>query len=342
MEDSLLKVSMDEGPRPHYWKDGIPRYNRRAEWHDYHSRCFYMITISRNEALSCPFCFITEKGRDATGRIIPDLALTEVGKIIFSQLYLMEQHFKEIKLLDNVVMPDHVHAVIYVRTLFEKGLGAAINFFKGGCTRRLREVDSEFAESGLSLFSLGYHDRIVTREGMLDRLRNYVSENPRKYLIKRKKPDMFKSGHVLECKGRRWKIYGNFLLLREPDIVALIVSSKYSAEEKAEWMRRWGSTARNGGVLVSPFFSREEKELRNSFIEAGAAIIHLQLEGFPERFAPKGRYFDLCSEGRLLIIGEEIHTYKKIKLSRKAALELNDFAKWLSNAGSESWRILKA
>lgn len=335
-------MSCNDGTRPVYWRDGIPRNNRRAEWHDYSARCFYMITVSRNDEVKIPFCVISEKGKDAWGKLIPDLRLTEVGKIVFSQLYLMEQHFSEIKLLNNIVMPDHVHAVIYVRTHFAQGLGAAVNFFKGGCTRKLREVDAGFAESGISLFAKGYHDRIVTRKGMLDKLRNYVADNPRKYLIKRRKSDIFYSRHVLECRGRRWKIYGNFLVLREPEIAPLIVSSRYSAEERIEWFQRWETVARNGGVLVSPFFSKEEKEVRNAMIEKGAAIIHIQLEGFPERFAPQGHYFDLCEQGRLLIIGEEIHSYGKVQLTRGAAMKLNEFARWISNAGSEDWRIIKA
>lgn len=326
---------------PAYWREGIPCYNRRAEWHDYTSRCYYMVTVVRNKSWKSPFCIIRENGRDQRGCLRADLTLTATGKIIFSQLYDMERHFEEVWLWGNVVMPDHVHAIIFVQRKFELGLGAAVNYFKGSCTRRLREVDTQFALAGISLFSDGYHDRIVTRKGMLARLRNYVLENPVRYIIKRRKPDMFTSGHILECRGRRWRIYGNFLLLKEPDKAPLIVSSRYDEEERLSWMRRWQSVARNGGVLISPFYGEKEKALRNDFIEAGAAIIHLQAEGFPERFAPKGGYFRLCEERRLLIIGEEVYSMKKFKLSRQTALELNEFARWLSEAASDEWKIVK-
>lgn len=318
--------------RPAYWKDGIPCNNRRAEWHDYSSRCFYMITVVRNDEWKAPFCIISEKGRNQQGRLIADVSLTDTGKIVFSQLYEMERHFEEVKLLDNVVMPDHVHAVIFIRTRFEQGLGAAINFFKGGCTRTLRKMDPSFASREISLFSKGFHDRIVTREGMLQRLRNYVFENPVRFLIKRRNPGMFRSQHIIECEGRRWRIYGNFLLLKEPEKAPLIVSRKYSPAQKEEMMKRWQSVTRSGGVLVSPFYGPEEKKLRNEFIDKGAAIIHIQAEGFPERFSPKGKYFSLCEEGRLLIIGEEIYSMKKFELSRKVALALNDFARWIADA----------
>lgn len=330
----------EEERRPAYWRDGIPCFNRRAEWHDYTSRCFYMVTIVRNEAWKSPFSTIRENGRDQRGRLIADLTLTDTGQIIFNQLCEIERKFEEVWVWDKVVMPDHVHAVIFVQREFEKGLGAAINFFKSGCTRRLREADHLFADKGISLFEKVYHDRIVTREGMLTNLRNYVSENPVRYLIKRRKPEMFTSQHILECRGRRWRIYGNFLLLKEPEKAPLIVSSRYSDKEKEYWYRRWNSVARNGGVLVSPFYSKDEKTLRNDLIETGAAVIHIQAEGFPDRFAPKGKYFSLCEEGRLLIIGEEIYSMKKNKLTRSTALKLNDFARWIADAAPDDWKII--
>lgn len=327
--------------RPAYWRDGIPSYNRRAEWHDYTSRCFYMITIVRSELWKAPFSTIRENGKNQRGAPIADLTLTDTGKIIFSQLYEIERHFEEVWVWDKVVMPDHVHAVIYVQKKFEQGLGAAVNFFKGGCTRRLREADLLFAEKGIGIFSKGYHDRIVTREGMLQNLRNYVSENPVRYLIKRKKPEMFTSQHILECRGRRWRIYGNFLLLKEPEKAPLIVSRHYSETEKKDWLKKWQSMARNGGVLVSPFYGPKEKTLRDSYIQEGAAIIHIQAEGFPERYAPKGKYFTLCEQGRLLIIGEEIYSMKKYELTRQKALELNNFARWIADSTEKEWKITK-
>ena len=40
----------------------------------------------------------------------------------------------------------------------------------------------------------------------------------------------------------------------------------------------------------------------NKAIETGARIIKLSDQGFEARFKPKGRDFDLCSEGRLLLL----------------------------------------
>lgn len=82
--------------RPAYWRDGIPSYNRRAEWHDYTSRCFYMITIVRSELWKAPFSTIRENGKNQRGAPIADLTLTDTGKIIFSQLYEIERHFEEV------------------------------------------------------------------------------------------------------------------------------------------------------------------------------------------------------------------------------------------------------
>lgn len=55
--------------------------------------------------------------------------------------------------------------------------------------------------------------------------------------------------------------YGNFLLLKNPDIAAVKVSRKDTPEILAAKMKDWAETIRGNGVLVSPFIKDEEKAL---------------------------------------------------------------------------------
>ena len=80
------------------------------------------------------------------------------------------------------------------------------------------------------------------------------------------------------------------------------VSRKYSPSELLARKRLWHKTILNDGVLVSPFINPNEKRVRDWSIENGGSLIYLTYKPFPEKFKPQGRMFDLCSEGRLLII----------------------------------------
>ncbi len=64
----------------------------------------------------------------------------------------------------------------------------------------------------------------------------------------------------------------------------------------------WLSDAAKGTVLVSPFISKSEKAIRVEAEDIGANIILITHEAFGERFKPAAHDFNLCSQGRLLII----------------------------------------
>lgn len=50
-----------------------------------------------------------------------------------------------------------------------------------------------------------------------------------------------------------------------------------------------------------------ENELRDKAIANGCSIILMHGNGFSDRYAPPQPYFDLCTQGRCLIIGEETY-----------------------------------
>lgn len=96
-----------------------------------------------------------------------------------------------------------------------------------------------------------------------------------------------------------------------------------TAEEKSRQCDRWLHIAANGGVLVSPFISREEKEILKRAEEAGGKIIIISNRYMGERFKPSGHEFELCEQGRLLILAPLELTGE---LTRSACLRMNFFA----------------
>lgn len=62
--------------------------------------------------------------------------------------------------------------------------------------------------------------------------------------------------------------------------------------------------------------------------------------GLPERFKPSGREFELCSEGRLLIIAPDFYQTRKVELKRDLCLHGNEIADKIAN-GAVDMRLLR-
>lgn len=87
----------------------------------------------------------------------------------------------------------------------------------------------------------------------------------------------------------------------------------------------WLYTAANGGILVSPFISPAEKEIRAAAEAAGGRIILITSEPMGERYKPSGHDFDMCEAGRMLIISAGISG----ELSRQSCMAMNAMARTL-------------
>ena len=91
-------------------------------------------------------------------------------------------------------------------------------------------------------------------------------------------------------------------------------------------------TILNDGILVSPFIHAEEKKIRDWAMDNGGVLIYIIHKRFPERYKPSGKLFELCSEGRVLIISyptniqEEEYIRNKGVPSRTLCEKMNDFA----------------
>lgn len=144
-------------------------------------------------------------------------------------------------------------------------------------------------------------------------------------MIKSNLKDYFGQPKIITLEGRDYIIYGNFFLLKNPVFSNVRFSSKFSAAELERRCREWEETIRCNGVLVSPFIHGKEKEYRDLAIENGASLIQFTRNPIGERFKPAGKYFDLCAEGRLLVIS----TYQGSQgatLSRAEAIAMNALA----------------
>jgi hypothetical protein len=83
-----------------------------------------------------------------------------------------------------------------------------------------------------------------------------------------------------------------------------------------------------GTVMVSPFISPGEKEIAGLVMDQDyGSLILIKPEGFPPLYKPSGAYFDLCAQGRLLVLSPFEYTGHKQTLTRDRCLQMNGWVK---------------
>lgn len=288
---------MNEKPanatKPAYWKETIHNQHRRAVWHNYYDRAVYMVTIGKHKG--CPD-FGSLKYTDPKDAHI---SLSPYGAVIKSQIDSTPDHNPQLKILDQVIMPDHVHILIQVMEPISKHFGDIIQAIKSASTSGIRKLTGS---RDMTVFEEGFHDRIVKNRTQLDTLYRYIRDNPRRLAVRRAHPEFFRRVNSMKIAGWECRVYGNFQLLDCPFREQVVVHRADTDAERADKRDRWLYTAANGGVLVSPFISPAEKAVRDEADQAGGRFILITNRQMEDRYKPSGRDFELCEAGRMLII----------------------------------------
>ena len=315
---------------------------RRMLDHDYYGRCIYMITIS------------VEGRRPLLGVLHtdgePSVEPTPLGQEVERCWYAISEFYPEVKALDFQLMPDHVHGLLFVKKEMEAHLGQVVNGFKVGCNRAYRRLvcpggvaaagagplHPKHPERGL-LFETGYNDSVLKGKGQLERMFQYMKDNPRRLAIKRMNPSLFRVVHELRIGNRVFAAIGNRWLLDWPVRLQVRCHNNTTprnleliAKQKAYFLQR----AEKGAVIVSPCISAGEKEIARAVLDAKRPLIVILENGFPPMYKPPGRYFEACAEGLLLMLAPWPYHTEKRTISRQQCLALNGMAEEIS---SEPW-----
>lgn len=282
------------------------KMKQRCFCHDYYERGIYMITLE------------VEGRRPILGRLEGcAVAKTPLGESVEACWREIPHRHPEIQLLACIVMPDHFHGLLFVRTRMRRHLGEIVRGFKIGCTKAYRLGgrlsgesssrepsfgDSPYMANSPNLFAPGYHDRILTHKGQLEILFRYIRDNPRRLAVRRAHPDYFTRINQLSLAGATYAAYGNPFLLNRPDRLQIQCSRRISPEALAAEQARLLDAAARGAVLVSPCISPGEKQIARAAMEEGLPLIALKADGFAPRYKPPGRSFDACAKGKLLLL----------------------------------------
>ena len=311
---------------------------RRCVDNDYTARQMYMITM------------VTEGRKPLFGKVIgrsdavepsaevPHVELSSLGEAIEQIWQTIGNHHQEVKVVALQMMPDHLHAILFVTERMEKPLGKVLLGVKQACNKAFREqMPVEFVavaqqhaeqsrENGL-LFAKGFNDQILLRDGQLERWLNYLKDNPRRLLMKRENPDLFKVQRGLMFAGISFSAIGNRFLLERPLKLQVQCSRSISEEELKAKMNECLKAGRQGAILVSPAISHGEKVIMRAAFEEGLPLVYLQENGFTDLAKPGGLRMDACARGQLLILAPWQHHNEKIAIKRGQCLELNEMAR---------------
>lgn len=287
---------------------------------------------------------------------------TNLGNAVVDRLLRIPKFYPEVQVLHFCLMPNHLHAILYVRRAMKKGISSVITGF-WRAARTLGRAYS-FALSSLADSSVYYTNpallrtqigndafyalspvftdkpflRPMSQYRQLPTAIRYLDMNPARLATKRLKPGFFCVQHNVEINGRAYDAVGNIGVLMEQFRKPVHVRSmwvKDAAEHGydqplKDYKAACLDAASKGTVMVSPFISRDEQEVLHALLRDNRYIIYLSDNGFDNYFKPSDLLFDAVAAGRLLILSPWTHDPDKRTITRAECVALNQMAEEIS------------
>ena len=130
-----MAQAIDNGEKQ--WRPVDPMRHHREKGWDYRGRAIYHLTLPVEGRYPL---FGTLEGESAETAFV---CLNAFGRRVCQMLGGLAQFYKgkgyALKVLAQMVMPDHVHLVIQVLEPLPQSIGAVVRGFKSGCTKVYKE-----------------------------------------------------------------------------------------------------------------------------------------------------------------------------------------------------------
>ena len=331
--------------------EAIPSMKRRCEGHDYEARQMYLITITVEGRLPLLGRVVGNPEAEEGAPDAPHIELSPLGKEVEQEWMAISLYHPEVKVLALQIMPDHLHSILFVKERMPQHLGHIIKGFKASTNKAYRRLIAPRPDSHLVccdavatnetapaprphpdrkhglLWSIGYTDGILGRQGQLDNWFTYLRDNPRRLLMKRLHPEFFRVQRNVKVGAFEFSAIGNRYLLTHPVRLQVQCSRRLTETEIAQQKVYYLEQAKRGAVLVSPSISPGEKTIMRAAFDAGCPLILLQENGLTDLVKPGGVRFDACAEGRLLILAPWNHHNQRLAIQRNQCLFLNEMAR---------------
>lgn len=348
-------------------------HRTNVKWWNYSKRAIYHVTIVVSDRLpllghlegirhSGKIVGVNEKEDSNDPVVKTRMQLSKLGMEVSDCIRRIPEYGKskgvELKVLAKTVMDTHVHFVLFVMSDMEDmQLGDIIAGLKTGCNKALLdELNNPFSPlyaKGLehqmntepltprilqdhALFETLYDATVLTRFGQLKRMIDYVHDNPRRKWMKIHHLNSFVPIRNVEIAGDAYDAIGNMMLLGQYRKV-VHVRGRFSYEECRNYKNQCVIASRRGDVLVSPFISHHEREVRDFCLKEGHSVIQLLDNGFLEDASCPGGLLEYCVNGQvLLLVPSEIpHDDRKRNVTRAECVMLNERAERIAEEDLE-------
>ena len=314
----------------------------RPKWVDFQGRAIHQLTL------------VTTNRQSLLGSlVIPDNApekayidLTPIGQKVAEEIERIPTYkdASNIEIYRYVVMPDHIHVLLYVHERLPKHLGQYVRWFKRQCTAICQLFAANPANiqtprcsllapipASNTLFASEYHTRTLSGRNQLSHMAHYIDDNPKRLAIKRLSPNLFRIKQNHRLGKTPCVVLGNIFLADNPQRAVLKCSRKLTQEQIDTLREECLAEAANGTVYISGAVSQGEKQICRALREAGYPLIILLTEGFPEPdsphykfFKPQGVYFEACAEGKLLLIQPDKEVLERPDIEEKVTAKVGN------------------
>ena len=334
-----------------------PSMQRRCVDHDYTGRMTYMLTMTIEGRRPLLGQVVGRIDAPAGSEDAPRTELSTLGQRVHDEWWGIPRYYPQVEVRALQIMPDHLHGILFVREKMPSvqsepspsvpsapspsvpsasstvpsepspSVPSASSTVPSVVTesRQTSKMPHKNSPHGL-LFAHGFNDKLLLREGQLRRWLDYLHDNPRRLLIKRMHPDLFRVHEGVTVGAWHCSAVGNMALLTAPTRLQVRISRSISPELLATEKERFLSAARAGAVLVSPSISPGEKLIMRAAFDERLPVIALSSNGIAPMQKPSGERFYACAEARLLILSPFPHTNNRTVITREACNTLNALA----------------
>lgn len=101
------------------------------------------------------------------------------GNVAAACWQAIPEHFPHSAIDSFVIMPNHIHGILFVDEGNTYTLGQIINVFKGAVTREINRTRPEHERD--PIWQRNFHDTIIKDDAMLVQLREYMRQNPARW-----------------------------------------------------------------------------------------------------------------------------------------------------------------
>lgn len=296
---------------------------------------------------------------------------SDLGRAVLDYQIANSSLYPEIQILHYCLMPDHLHAIWYVRKSMPRGIESAVRGFWQGVKKAGRaysylsshspESDSGEQKKNIrniaeslrgqipdatyaslpSIFSempflrpMGHRDQLPTTI-------RYIDMNPQRLATKRLMPGFFRVQEGIEIARRQYCGIGNVALLEASQYApvhvrrTMIDEAMHGDDSRLrDYMNGCVLTARQGAVMVSPFISDKEKEVMAVLLAEKHPIIYIANNGFGDYYKPSDGLFDAVAAGRVLILSPWEYDAQKRHVTRTECVAMNQMAEEICSLSS--------